>query len=152
MSKADITFQNNEFIFNFRVSCVIQFEDRTLLHKKQGDGFWNLIGGRVKIGENSEQAIIREIKEELGCECEVKKAFKFSENFFEFQDKKYHEILLIYRVKLEEKAMFNQFQDKLIFQWFTKEELEKLTIKPYFTKELLLNNNDFGWRILNEEF
>ena len=42
-----------------------------LCHRRDQD-LWNLPGGGVEPGELPEQAIIREIKEEIGCKAEIK--------------------------------------------------------------------------------
>ena len=35
------------------------------------DGKWELTGGRVDFGEMPEDAVVREVREEIGCEAEV---------------------------------------------------------------------------------
>lgn len=53
MVKDDISFfSSDEIKFNLRVSCIIEKDGRMLLHRKKTDDFWNLLGGRVKYGEN----------------------------------------------------------------------------------------------------
>jgi 8-oxo-dGTP diphosphatase len=43
-----------------------------LLRKKSPElGYWTIPGGSVEFGENIEDAIIREVKEELGVDCQV---------------------------------------------------------------------------------
>lgn len=51
--------------FNFRVACILENNNRVLLHKADIDNFWNMSGGRIKAGENSLCAIKREMEEEL---------------------------------------------------------------------------------------
>lgn len=151
MGNQDIFFKKEEYLFNFRVCGVIKSENKFLLHKKKEDDFWNLMGGRVKLGEDSGQAMVREIKEELGLDCTVKKELKFSENFFEFQNHRYHEILLVYLVELDGDMKDMTVEKDLAVRWFTREEIEKIAIKPPFFKNILLGSDVSGWRILNNE-
>ena len=52
------------------VAAVIRDKDRVLIDKRRADsllgGMWEFPGGKVENGENLEQAIVREIREELG--------------------------------------------------------------------------------------
>ena len=57
-----------------------------------------LVGGRVEIGESSEQTIRREIMEEMGKEIEIIEYLSTIENFFDADDMPYHEIMFVYRV------------------------------------------------------
>ena len=58
-----------------------------------------MIGGRVEIGENSENTIKREIKEELGKDIEITGYLGTIENFFEMKGNKYHEIMFVYKIE-----------------------------------------------------
>lgn len=82
MVQEDICFNKGGIIFNFRVACIIESNGRFLLHKKKTDDFWNLLGGRVKLGELCEDAIKREIREEIGCACKVDRPIKNMREFF----------------------------------------------------------------------
>jgi 8-oxo-dGTP diphosphatase len=53
------------------VGAVIVHEGKILLEKRKnapGKGKWSIPGGLVELGESTEQAIIREVKEETGLE------------------------------------------------------------------------------------
>jgi 8-oxo-dGTP diphosphatase len=54
------------------VGAVIVDQDQGFLCAQRGknmsqSGFWEFPGGKVEPGENPEQALVREIQEELGC-------------------------------------------------------------------------------------
>jgi len=51
---------------HFVVNAAIWRNDRILLEKKP-NGYWKLPGGHLEKDETPEEALIREIKEELGC-------------------------------------------------------------------------------------
>ena len=46
---------------------------KVLLAKRQDFPFWNLPGGRVEKGETPDEALAREVKEEIGAEVKSKK-------------------------------------------------------------------------------
>ena len=61
----DMTIKVKDGYFNYRVAAVITYNSRLLvMHNKDCDTYY-LPGGRVRLHENSESAIKREIKEEL---------------------------------------------------------------------------------------
>lgn len=47
-------------------NAIITWNDRILLEKRKDSDTWGLIGGGVKKHETEEQAIVREVYEELG--------------------------------------------------------------------------------------
>jgi len=65
------------------------------------------LGGGVELGETSEQAIIREIREEINAEiCELK-LLGVLENLFELEGEQRHEVVFVYD---------GQFADELLYQ------------------------------------
>jgi len=55
------------------VGAVIVHEGKILLEKRKnapGKGKWSIPGGLVELGESTEQAVVREVKEETGLEVE----------------------------------------------------------------------------------
>jgi ADP-ribose pyrophosphatase YjhB (NUDIX family) len=69
-------------------TAIIEFPDKKVLLVKRGTvvfkGYWALPGGRVDPGENVEQTIIREVKEETGLDVEiVRKIGEYREKGFQ---------------------------------------------------------------------
>jgi 8-oxo-dGTP pyrophosphatase MutT (NUDIX family) len=57
---------------SFRVTAkALLFYDNRILLIRKPEGVWDLPGGRLDAGEHPEQALKREIKEELGISAEV---------------------------------------------------------------------------------
>jgi 8-oxo-dGTP diphosphatase len=72
------------------VVCAIIERDGTILAARRSDaqshgGFWEFPGGKIDPGENAEQAIIREIKEELQADIIAKR--RLQDTTFSYPDK-----------------------------------------------------------------
>ena len=76
-------------------------------HKKN-ESFSRIIGGGVEFGEKIEEALKREIMEEIGSELENIKYLGFLENLFVFEGSNGHEIFFIYRADLKNKELYNK--------------------------------------------
>lgn len=66
----DILYKNNEFTYAYRVGAIIynKEKNKVILFYGNDMDYFMIPGGKVKEFETSEQAIIREIKEEIGYE------------------------------------------------------------------------------------
>ncbi|WP_121615320.1 NUDIX hydrolase [Virgibacillus halodenitrificans] len=98
----DATFKLENAVFNYRVAAIMLEKNHLLLHKQVNDNYWSLPGGRVKVLEDSQASIKREIKEELDFNIKVDNLVWITENFFEYDQRNYHEIGLYYHVSLQE--------------------------------------------------
>jgi len=98
--KSMIRYENGRNIFNYRVVGVAFNDQSVLLHKAEGDDFWVLPGGRVEFGESAEQALIREMREEIDLKVEIVRLLWWVENFFTYENKRYHEIALYFLMQL----------------------------------------------------
>ena len=67
----DVRFQTGSKRFNYRAAGILIEQDHVLLHKQVDDQYWALPGGRVELGEQARDTIVREMKEELGYEVHV---------------------------------------------------------------------------------
>ncbi len=59
---------------SLRVSATAFIRDeagRVLLQQRSDNGFWNLPGGGLELGESVAQACVREVREETGLEVEI---------------------------------------------------------------------------------
>ncbi|TCS96422.1 NUDIX hydrolase [Hazenella coriacea] len=140
----------NQKKFNFRVAGVIIHEDHICLHRGLKDEFWSLPGGRVEWNEDTRDAIIREMKEELTIEVEIQRLLWVVEDFFKVNDELLHELGFYYLLdpsksifKIEEtfdKKSFVSLDERgvaFLYQWFPLEDLEKTDLYPYFLRESL---------------
>ena len=96
----DCTFKTPEGKFNLRVGAVITDGKRVLVSKDGSHSFYWVTGGRVKLGETTEEAILREIREELGVEAEVARLYSIAEKFFTVDGVFYHELEYLYLICL----------------------------------------------------
>lgn len=95
----DLTIDLEDYKLNVRAAGVIIHNNKILLHRNTKSNHYALVGGRVAIGEDSENTIKREIQEELGKEIEITGYVSTIENFFEMKGSKYHEILFVHKVE-----------------------------------------------------
>ena len=61
----DCTFSTLEGVFNYRVGAIIRRDDKLLVMREEVINHWYLPGGRVKLHEPLEDALRREVAEEL---------------------------------------------------------------------------------------
>lgn len=144
MKKNDISYKNEEFNtkFNFRVALIATNNDKILLQKADKDNFWSLIGGRVSLNEDTKSAIIREVSEETGVTLDKNELnlIKVIENFFSYNETRFHEILYIYKVENNETLCgMDEFKtldkDSVTNKWINVKELENMDIRPAIVKE-----------------
>ena len=94
--------------------------------KKHLSGYWELPGGKVKRNETPENAIIREVKEELNVDINNKCIAP--QSFSEFDYKKFQLLLLLYvcrRWEGEPKSM-----EKNKFKWVKANMLRQFKMPP----------------------
>ena len=145
-----ITYEKGTYRFNYRVAGLFLYNHRALLHRTEMDDFWSLPGGRVHFMESSEKTIQREMKEEMGIQVDILRLLWIVENFFEYEDKKNHEICLYYLLKLPKDSSLLNTQEftgneeglKILFKWFPIEQLEDLELYPSFLRTEIGNLPD----------
>lgn len=55
---------------NFVAACIVD-DSQVLLQHRADDGSWGFPGGAIELGESAEQALIREVEEEIGLRVSV---------------------------------------------------------------------------------
>lgn len=78
----DISFEAGEEKFNYRVGAVILNDGKLLAMRDEDAPYYYLPGGRVKLGETAEQAVIREVYEELHVTAEIVRPLWLNQAFF----------------------------------------------------------------------
>ena len=69
-------------ILNIRAGAVIMKNGRILMVTSGDEGYFYSVGGRVRFGETTEQAVLREVEEETGCRLEIDRLGFVEENYF----------------------------------------------------------------------
>ena len=155
----DITINVEDYVLNVRASGIIIHDNKILLHKNINEEHYALIGGRVAIGESSEEALKREIMEEMGKEVEIIEGLTTVENFFEMKGSKYYEILFVHKLEFKDekdKKILDTIKniegkDYLRYEWIDIDKIDKCPLKPKVIKDMLKTkifpvykcNNDF---------
>ena len=133
---------------NIRACAIIIHDNKLLVHNNVNDSYVALVGGRVEIGESSEQTIRREIMEEMGKEIEILEYVSTIENFFDVDDMPYHEIMFVYRVDFkneEDKKIVDTIhnvegKDELRYDWVDFDKINEYQIKPKILNNMIINN------------
>ena len=135
-----LTFRSHDGVFNYRVAAVLMRPDTVLIQRAPDDDFWALPGGRVEFGETSSDALVRELREEIGICVEVQRLLWLVENFFATPGEPYHEISLYYSVRAldplptgpEFPGLTEDRQPPLVFRWQALETLAEIRLFPTF--------------------
>ena len=132
--------------FNYRVAAIVIVDGKLLLEKDKLFGFWFMPGGRCEINEESTQTLLREFSEEVKYKISPIRLVYLCENFYEYDNEKYHEIGMYYLCKLSDKNIepiyeneFNGLEDGHIFKWHKLSEIENLNFYPIELKHKLAN-------------
>ena len=143
--KTDLTLNVGNYVLNVRATAVIIHDGKILIHHNKIDKHYVLIGGRVKIGEDSATTIKREIEEELGRAVEVKEYLATIENFFEKDGKKFHEYMFVYKCEFADDkdkeinyTLKNiEGEDEIEYIWIDLKDLSKYNILPTAVNKIL---------------
>ncbi|OGZ33539.1 MAG: hypothetical protein A2Y98_01230 [Candidatus Portnoybacteria bacterium RBG_19FT_COMBO_36_7] len=119
------------------VRGIILKEDKILLCKLKGADYYFFPGGRIEFGETAQQALERELKEELELSAEKFEYIGTIENFFSEKGNKYHEINLVFHVEAEN-ATDKTPEDHLEFFWKDINKLVGENIEPTALKNTFL--------------
>ncbi|MBO4807741.1 MAG: NUDIX domain-containing protein [Lachnospiraceae bacterium] len=78
----DMTVPCEEGLINIRVGAIIMKNGKLLMVGNDKNEYLYSVGGRIKFGETSEEAIVREVLEETGVKLEVDRLGFIHENYF----------------------------------------------------------------------
>ncbi len=115
------------------IIIILKYRNKYLLVQRAKDddifpGKWQNLGGKVEVGERLEEAILREVKEEVGVllKKDVKPVFIQSYSWNKSGDE-IRRLGVIFMIKLKNKPRKIRLSEELVeFGWFTYKQALKL--------------------------
>lgn len=145
----DISFNQENQKFNYRVCAMIISENRLLAMHDERSPYFYLPGGRVKMGETAEQAVVREIWEELGVTLKIDRPLWLNQAFFteDVDGIRYHELCIYFLIDisntdlLERGNSFTLTEGKHthMFEWLAFDSLKDEYFYPIFLKKQIFD-------------
>lgn len=145
----DLTFHTEEGIFNCRVCAVILRNGTLLAMKNERTPYYFLPGGRIRFGETMEEAVLREVREELGIEARILRPLWLNQGFFQedITGKRFHELCLYFLMdisgseleKTEDTFLRREESHTNQFHWLPVQTLQEEYLYPVFIKEKILS-------------
>ena len=102
---------------------------KVLLCRAKGGDSTYLPGGHIEFGETGRQALVREVKEELGIDSTTGAFLGAAENSFLQHGKPHAEINLVYELKLADEAIRSR-EDWIEFEWCDLDKLAEANLLP----------------------
>ena len=140
----DIKFEKDDYKFNVRSSCIMKDKKHekvllTYMRAIKDHNAFLLPGGRLEILENSKEAILREIKEEVGLNLDYK-LVSIEENIV--KDTKFHMIEFVFYTEIDNFEMLTNLDDG----WDKLEiveikDIDNYDIRPKSVKSLIKENS-----------
>ncbi|MGT2712380.1 NUDIX hydrolase [Streptococcus oriscaviae] len=127
-------------IFGVRTTGLLVKNEKLFLVKAPEGNYYTL-GGAIQLDETTEEAVQREMREEIGIDVEVGPLAFIVENQFTLQEKSYHQIEFLYIVTPLSNPATNLEEGNSVRQceWVAFADLEKLDLNPAFLKTELAN-------------
>ncbi|MDO5399839.1 MAG: NUDIX domain-containing protein [Eubacteriales bacterium] len=145
----DITFKTENGRFNYRVCAIILHGGKILAMHDDRSPYFYLPGGRVALHERAEDAVLRELREELGIEAKIDRPLWLNQSFFteDVSGEKYHELCIYFLMDISGADLvargetFAQQEGRRThrFQWLPLERLREEYFYPVFLKEAVFH-------------
>lgn len=74
----------------------------------KGQSYLRLLGGHVEFGERSDEALIREIKEEIDADCRILSLLEVIENTFTHEGEPGQEVVFLYSAELTDRSFYSR--------------------------------------------
>ena len=157
----DISFKLGNEKFNYRVCAIMIYDDKILAMHDERSPYYYLPGGRVAIGETAENAVIREVEEELGITPKIVRPLWLNQAFFteDVDNLHYHELCIYFLIDITDTNLLSMgkiFTSKEghrthTFEWLEFNRLKDEYFYPLFLKKEIFNlPKVFTMRIENE--
>lgn len=140
----DISYVEEGNKFNYRACAVIISNHKILAMHDERSPYYYLPGGRVQMGETAEQAVIREVEEELNITPDIVRPLWLNQAFFteDVDHLNYHEICIYFLMDIShtdllrkgERFTLTEGRHTHDFEWLPFERLKDEYFYPLFLK------------------
>lgn len=120
--------------FEILVRAVVLRNGKILLCWLKDYSFYFLPGGHVETGESVRQAMVREMREELGAAVKSQKVIGAVENIWKDGRRKHHELNVISAVKLNRYDATTPLRH-IEFHWVDADKLSRKKVLPHALKK-----------------
>ena len=148
----DVSFKIGDEKFNYRVCAMIISDGKILAMHDERSPYYYLPGGRVAIGETAENAVIREIREELGVTPKIVRPVWLNQAFFteDVNNLHYHELCIYFLMDITDTDLLSRDKnfttnegDRIhTFEWLEFAQLKDEYFYPVFLKKDIFNIPD----------
>lgn len=143
----DISVELENYKLNVRTCAFIRCKGEILVCEHKNKNYYSLPGGRVKVGEDSKEALLRELKEELNYDLGENdlRITRVIENFFVSKGQNVHEYLFVYLCDLDESLYNGDFKnlenENITMNWVKEEAFILFDVEPGVIKGIISNPN-----------
>ena len=145
----DISYVSGSEKFNYRVCALFISDGKLLAMRDERSPYYYLPGGRVKMGETAEQAVLREVPEELKITPAIVRPLWLNQAFFteDVDHLNYHELCVYFLLDISETNLLekgdrftlHERHHTHIFEWLPFERLAEEYFYPIFLKTAIFS-------------
>lgn len=145
----DLTFQTEKGRFNYRVCAIIVHEGKILAMRDTRSPYYYLPGGRVRLHETAQDAVVREVREELEVDAEILRPLWLNQAFFteDVSAEQFHELCLYFLMDISKTDLLSKGPSFVLqeghrshrFEWLAFEKLQSEYFYPLFLKEKIFD-------------
>lgn len=148
----DISFKLENNKFNYHVCAMMISDNKILAMHDDRSPYYYLPGGRVAMGETAEDAVLREVQEELHITAKIDRPLWLNQAFFteDVDHLRYHELCIYFLMDISETNLLergnvftvNEGKRTHTFEWLEFDRLKDEYFYPVFLKKEIYNLPD----------
>ena len=134
------------------VGAFIQKADTSFLVVKRAEddeflpGLWELPGGGTDFGEELQQTVMREIKEETGLEISVLKPIAVHTHYMDKKDERIQRVEVTFLCQLTGEDTVQLSHEHAAYKWVLPSDLHSLKLTPYMDSVIQDSLKNSGYR------
>lgn len=136
----DLSICCDEGRFSLRAAALILQDNCLVAVRDKAHHSFYTIGGRVHLGESTEQAALREAREETGCTHTIDRLLFVQERFFSFSGMQQHEVCFYYLMQPAKDTVvpgMHTDQSSETLALLPLDDLDCISLVPHELKDML---------------